>query len=165
MKLSVVTFTFLALMSVTFTAIGKPQKLDSVAVIVDQGVVLESQIEELVLTVKRNAAINNQTLPSDRALRTQAIERLILDSLQNQTAQRMGIQISDPQLEQTIGNIAQEDGISLAQLRDKLAADGVSYEVYREQVRNELITGEVRRANVRRRVYITPQEISNLVTL
>jgi len=152
-------------MSVTFTAIGKPQKLDSVAVIVDQGVVLESQIEELVLTVKRNAAINNQTLPSDRALRTQAIERLILDSLQNQTAQRMGIQISDPQLEQTIGNIAQEDGISLAQLRDKLAADGVSYEVYREQVRNELITGEVRRANVRRRVYITPQEISNLVTL
>ncbi|MFT6898957.1 MAG: peptidyl-prolyl cis-trans isomerase SurA [Paraglaciecola sp.] len=165
MKLSVVTFTFLALMSITFTAIGKPQTLDSVAVIVDQGVVLESQIEELVLTVKRNAAINDQTLPSDRALRTQAIERLILDSLQSQTAERMGIQISDPQLEQTIGNIAQEDGISMTQLRDKLAADGVSYEVYREQVRKELITGEVRRANVRRRIYITPQEITNLVKL
>ncbi|MFQ3234490.1 MAG: peptidyl-prolyl cis-trans isomerase SurA [Paraglaciecola sp.] len=165
MKLSVVTFTFLALMSVTFTAIGKPQTLDSVAVIVDQGVVLESQIQELVQNVKRNAIANNQTLPSDQALRTQAIERLILDSLQNQTAERMGIQISDPQLEQTIDNIAQEDGISLIQLRSQLAADGISYEVYREQVRKELITGEVRRANVRRRIYITPQEISNLVTL
>lgn len=152
-------------MSITFTALGKPQTLDSVAVIVDQGVVLESQIDELVQTVKRNAIANDQTLPSDRALRTQAIERLILDSLQSQTAERMGIQISDPQLEQTIGNIAQEDGMSAAQLRDKIAADGVSYEVYREQVRKELITGEVRRANVRRRIYITPQEISNLVKL
>jgi peptidyl-prolyl cis-trans isomerase SurA len=165
MKLSVVTFTFLALMSVTFTALAKPQPLDSVAVIVDQGVVLESQIEELVRTVKRNAVANNQTLPSYRALRTQAIERLILDSLQSQMAERMGIQISDPQLEQTIASIAQEDGISMAQLRDNLAADGVSYEVYREQVRKELITGEVRRANVRRRIYITPQEITNLVKL
>lgn len=163
MKLTVVTFAFFALMS--FTAIGKPQVLDSVAVIVDQGVVLESQINELVQTVKRNALTNNQSLPSDRALRTQAIERLILDSLQNQMAERMGIQISDPQLDQTIGNIAQEEGLSVAQLRDKLASEGVSYEVYREQVRKELITGEVRRANVRRRIYITPQEISNLVKL
>ncbi|MFQ3207123.1 MAG: peptidyl-prolyl cis-trans isomerase SurA [Glaciecola sp.] len=141
------------------------ERLDKVSVIVDQGVILETEISELVNGVKQGAVAQGQALPSDRALRTQAIERLILKSLQMQMAERMGIQISDPQLDQTIGNIAKEDNISVEQLRDKVQVDGLSYEVYREKVREELITGEVTRANVRRRVYITPQEISTLVNL
>lgn len=140
-------------------------KLDSVAVIVDQGVILESQIQELVTNVKRNAVTSNQSLPSDRALRTQAIERLILTSLQMQMADRMGIRISDPQLDQTIVNIAQNEGMTIEQLRQQVGLEGLSYEQYRESIRKELITGEVTRANVRRRVYITPQEISTLVDL
>lgn len=139
--------------------------LDKVSVIVDKGVILESEIRELVKTVKDNATINNQALPSDRALRTQAIERLILDNLQMQVADRMGIRVSDPQLEQTIANIAQNQNSSLDQLRASITQAGLDYENYRESVRKELITGEVRRANVRRRIYITPQEISTLVSL
>jgi peptidyl-prolyl cis-trans isomerase SurA len=139
--------------------------LDKVSVIVDKGVILESEIRELVKTVKDNATKNNQALPSDRALRTQAIERLILDNLQMQVADRMGIRVSDPQLEQTIANIAQNQNSSLDQLRASITQAGLDYENYRESVRKELITGEVRRANVRRRIYITPQEISTLVSL
>ena len=139
--------------------------LDKVSVIVDKGVILESEIRELVKTVKDNATKNNQALPSDRALRTQAIERLILDNLQMQVADRMGIQVSDPQLEQTIANIAQNQNISVDQLRASIRQAGLDYENYRESVRKELITGEVRRANVRRRIYITPQEIATLVSL
>jgi peptidyl-prolyl cis-trans isomerase SurA len=127
--------------------------------------VLESQITELIAVVKRNAMLNNQSLPSDRALRTQAIEKLIIDNLQTQMAERMGIQISDPQLEQTILNIAKGENMEIAQFREKVAQEGVSYDTYREEIRKELILGEVRRANVRRRVYITEQEINNLVTL
>lgn len=149
----------------SFQTKAAPELLDSVSVIVDQGVVLESQIEELVKVVKRNAVLQNQTLPSDKVLRTQAIEKLIVDSLQMQMAERMGIQISDPQLEQTIANIAQGENMSLAQFRQKIAQEGVTYDTYREEIRKELILGEVRRANVRRRVYITPQEINNLVKL
>lgn len=163
MKLIVVSFLVGILLS--NTAHSAPEMLDSVSVIVDQGVILESQIEELVTTVKRNAMDKNQTLPSDRVLRTQAIERLIIDSLQMQMAERMGIQISDPQLDQTITNIAKGDNLTLAQLRDKVTSEDISYDVYREEVRKELIVGEVQRANVRRRVYITPQEIANLVKL
>lgn len=139
--------------------------LDKVSVIVDKGVILESEIRELVKTVKDNATKNNQALPSDRALRTQAIERLILDNLQMQVADRMGIRVSDPQLEQTIANIAQNQNSSLDQLRASITQAGLDYDNYRESVRKELITGEVRRANVRRRIYITPQEISTLVSL
>jgi peptidyl-prolyl cis-trans isomerase SurA len=149
----------------SFSSMAQEVMLDRVAVIVDQGVVLESEIVALVKEVKRNAEANNQELPSDRALRTQAIERLITKNLQLQMAERMGIQISDPQLEQTIGNIAANQNASMEQLRTQLAAEGISYDDYREDIREEIIMGEVRRANVRRRVYITPQEIDTLMGL
>jgi len=163
MKLIVVALLISSFLSIKAEA--APELLDSVSVIVDQGVVLESQITELIAVVKRNAMLNNQSLPSDRALRTQAIEKLIIDNLQTQMAERMGIQISDPQLEQTILNIAKGENMEIAQFREKVAQEGVSYDTYREEIRKELILGEVRRANVRRRVYITEQEINNLVTL
>ncbi len=147
------------------TAIAQETPLDKVAVIVDKGVILESEIDALVEEVKRNAQANDQALPSDLALRTQAIERLIMKSLQMQMAERMGIQISDPQLEQTIQNIAANQNATVADLRTQLKQDGLSYDSYRENVREELIMGEVRRANVRRRIYITEQEVSTLTNL
>lgn len=139
--------------------------LDKVAVIVDQGVILESEISDLVSDVKGNALKNNQTLPSDAALRRQAIERLIMENLQAQMASKMGIQVSDPQLDQTIQNIAREQKMTMPVFRQEIVNQGLAYEVYREQIRKELITGEVRRANVRRRVYITEQEIDSLMTV
>ncbi len=153
--------------SVVFSMLANAamQSLDKVSVIVDQGVLLESEIVELVDGVKQGAVTQGQALPSDRALRTQAIERLILKSLQLQMAERMGIQISDPQLEQTINNIAERDNITIDQMRQRIESEGLTYEVYREKVREELITGEVTRANVRRRIYITPQEIETLVAM
>ena len=163
MKLIVVALLISSFLSLKIEA--APELLDSVSVIVDQDVVLESQIAELITVVKRNAVLNSQTLPSDRVLRTQAIEKLILDNLQMQMADRMGIQISDPQLEQTIANIAQGEKMNITQFREKVAQEGVSYNTYREDIRKELILGEVRRANVRRRVYITEQEVNNLVKL
>ena len=163
MKVIVVTLFISLFFSLKIKA--APELLDKVSVIVDQGVVLESQIKELVSVVKRNAALNNQTLPSDRALRTQSIEKLIVDNLQMQMADRMGIQVSDPQLEQTIANIAQSEKMSANEFRSKLAQQGVAYDTYREEIRKEVILGEVRRSNVRRRVYITQQEIDNLVKL
>jgi peptidyl-prolyl cis-trans isomerase SurA len=155
--------SLMLLMSLGVTA--APVKLDSVAVIVDQGVVLESEVVELVTDVKKNALRSGQSLPSDRALRLQAIERLILESLQMQMAERMGLQISDAHLEQTISNIAQQQGMSAEQLRLEVEKEGLRYELYREKIRKEVILGEVRRNSVRRRVYVTPQEIENLVKL
>ena len=162
--LTLVALTCLGLTLVSTQSYAR-ELLDKVAVIVNKGVVLESEIGELVKGVKENALANGQTLPSDAALRRQAIERLIVENLQAQMADNMGIRISDPQLDQTIQNIAQQQNMSMAQFRNEVTSSGVSFEVYREQVRKELITGEVRRANVRRRVYITDQEIDALMTI
>lgn len=146
-------------------AYAQQQELDKVAVLVDESVVLESEVLQLIDTVKSNAIRNNQSLPSDRVLRTQAIERLIVESLQMQMAERIGIQISDPQLEQTIGNFAAAERVTIEQLRQQVERDGMSWDMYRERIRKELISGEVTRANVRRRVYITPQEVNNMIKL
>jgi peptidyl-prolyl cis-trans isomerase SurA len=161
--MAVLTASMILLISTPISA--KEVALDSVAVIVNQGVILESEIQALVTEVKRNAQQNSQALPSERALRTQAIERLILNNLQRQIADRMGIQVSDPQLDQTIQNIASQQNVSVEDVRAQLVRDGITFDSYRETVREELILGEVRRANVRRRVYITPQEVQTLVQL
>ncbi len=142
---------------------AKEVALDKVVAIVNSGVVLESEVKELLQNIKDNAEKNGQSLPSDRALRTQVMDKLINDSLVLQMGERMGVQVSDAQLDDTITNMAKENNLTLTQFRDAIVADGMDYEKYRETVRTELITGEVRRASVRRRVSITPQEIDNLL--
>ncbi|RUO47427.1 peptidylprolyl isomerase SurA [Pseudidiomarina donghaiensis] len=139
------------------------QVLDRVAVIVNEGVVLESEVDQLLRQVKANAARSGAELPADKVLRIQAMDRLILTELQKQMAERMGISISDAQLEQTLIRIANEQNMTVDELRASINASGNNWSSYRESIRNEIITGEVQRAAVRRRVYIAPQEVTNLV--
>lgn len=144
---------------------AKEEILDQVAAIVNAGVVLESEVEDLLKSVKKQAQINNQSLPSDKALRTQVMDKLINDSLTVQIGERMGIQVSDAQLDETIASMAKQDKLSLSEFRQNIISEGEDYEKYRENVRTELISGEVRRNSVRRRIYISPQEVSNLLGL
>lgn len=164
MKLQqVICVVLLGFASVTVSAAER--EIDRVAAIVDNGVVLKSDVDEIVTRVKRNAEAQGQTLPSDQALRTQATERLIMTNLQLQLAQRMGLQISDAQLDDTIRNIAQGENLTPEQFRQRIIQDEGDYERFRENVREEIITNEVMRANVQRRIYISPQEVDNLLKL
>jgi len=147
------------------TAQAEEQQLDKVAAIVNSGVVLESEVKDLLANIKKQAEKSKQALPSNKALRTQVMDKLINDSLILQIGERMGVQVSDAQLDQTIGNMAQENKLTLSQFRQAIISDGEDYEKYRENVRTELISGEVRRNSVSRRIYISPQEVSNLLTL
>ena len=158
-----VAATVLCITSLSVAAAER--EIDRVAVIVDNSVVLESDITDIVARVKRNAEAQGQSLPSDAALRTQATERLILTNLQLQLSQRMGMQISDAQLDDAIANIAREEKLTLDQFRQQVVAEEGNYERFRERLREEMITGEVLRANVQRRIYISPQEVDSLLKL
>lgn len=142
---------------------AKEELLDRVAAIVNGGVVLESEVNDLLINIKQQAKKNNQSLPSDKALRIQVMDKLINDALLSQMGQRMGIQISDAQLDQTLNNMAKEDKLTLAQFRQQVISEGTSYEKYRENVRTELVSGEVSRNSVRRRIFVSPQEVANLL--
>ncbi|MFT7005865.1 MAG: peptidyl-prolyl cis-trans isomerase SurA [Colwellia sp.] len=162
-KILMITCTFYAGLQTQVQA--KEEMLDKVAAIVNAGVVLESEVQDLLKSIKKQSAKNNQSLPSDNALRTQVMDKLINDSLIVQIGERMGVQVSDAQLDQTIANMAKENKLTLSQFRETIISDGEDYEKYRENVRTELISGEVRRNSVRRRIYISPQEVSNLLDL
>ncbi|MCA1767501.1 MAG: peptidylprolyl isomerase SurA [Idiomarina sp.] len=141
------------------------QILDRVVVVVDDGVVLQSQIDHLVQQVKSGQNFNANNAPSDEVLETQAIERLVLQEIQLQMADRMGIEIDDSQLEQTISEIAGKQNMTIAELREQMVSNGMNWATYRENIRNELIIQQVQRGAVQQRVSITPQEINNLVKL
>lgn len=165
MKHSKKLFFALFALTISQSAVSAPQALDSVAVQLNDGIILESEISNMIATVSANAKASNQTLPSDEALRTQIIERLILTRLQLQTAERIGLSIGDLQLDQTIENIAKEQKITVNQMQQQLESEGMSFSQYREQLREEITLGEIQRIQVQRRIQVSPQEISSLVKL
>lgn len=101
------TFLFLTLCSFSFYAFSN--QLDRVAVIVNDGVVLESDIQLKVREYKKNAALEGQNIPNDEILRETIVEQLILDELQLQIADRVGIKISDEELNLTLKTLAQQN--------------------------------------------------------
>ena len=142
-----------------------PTPLDRVTVQVNEGIILESEVSGMVKTIKANAANAGQKLPSDTALRTQVIERLILTRLQLQMADRIGLHIGDLQLDQTIENIAKEQNVTVAQMKAQIESEGTTFAQYREQLREEITLGEIQRIQVQRRIQVSPQEVSNLVKI
>ncbi len=141
------------------TSFAAPQVVDKVAAVVNNGVVLESDVDGLMQSVKLNAAQARQQLPDDATLRHQIMERLIMDQIILQMGQKMGVKISDEQLDQAIANIAKQNNMTLDQMRSRLAYDGLNYNTYRNQIRKEMIISEVRNNEVRRRITILPQEV------
>ena len=144
------------------TAFAAPQVVDKVAAVVNNGVVLESDVDGLMQSVKLNADQARQQLPDDKTLRHQIMERLIMDQILLQMGQKMGVNVSDAQLDQAISGIAKQNGMSLDQMRSRLAYEGISYPTYRSQIRKEMVISEVRNNEVRRRVTILPQEVEQL---
>ncbi len=145
--------------------IAAPVEIDKVVGIVNQGVILQSEVDTIVNRVKTQAKEQGQELPSDETLRIQAMERLVNQTLMMQLAERMGLEISDSQLDQTLVGMAKEQGGSIADLRRTIEESGESFQSYREEIRKEITTQQVMRANVDRRIYISPQEVDNLLKI
>ncbi|HAE6202684.1 TPA_asm: peptidylprolyl isomerase SurA [Salmonella enterica subsp. diarizonae serovar 50:l,v:z35] len=144
------------------TSFAAPQVVDKVAAVVNNGVVLESDVDGLMQSVKLNAGQAGQQLPDDATLRHQILERLIMDQIILQMGQKMGVKITDEQLDEAIANIAKQNNMTMDQMRSRLAYDGLNYSTYRNQIRKEIIISEVRNNEVRRRITVLPQEVDAL---
>ncbi|MCT4701820.1 peptidylprolyl isomerase SurA [Enterobacteriaceae bacterium H20N1] len=144
------------------TTFAAPQVVDKVAAVVNNGVVLESDVDGLMQSVKLNAQQAGQQLPDDNTLRHQILERLIMDQIVLQMGEKMGVKITDEQLDKAIADIAAQNKMTMDQMRSRLAYDGINYNTYRAQIRKEMTISEVRNNEVRRRVTILPQEVDSL---
>ncbi|MBD2814718.1 peptidylprolyl isomerase SurA [Xenorhabdus sp. Flor] len=144
------------------TAVAAPQELNKVAAIVNNDVVLESDINNLLESVKINAKQAGQQVPEAKTLRHQILERLIMDDIILQMATRMQLSVPEKDVDSAIENIAAQNHLSIAQLKQRLATDGMNFDTYRDQIRKEMLIAEVRNNEVRRRVSILPQEVDSI---
>ena len=118
---------------------GKVELLDRVAIIVDEGVVMESQITDAITSTKIRYREQNLEIPPDQILIEDIKEALIIEELQLQVGKDAGVRISDGELNVTFIQIAQNNGLSLEEFIEGYEASGQSYEKLREEVRNDMI--------------------------
>jgi len=144
-------------------AIAKIEILDRVAIIVGEGVVLESQVDGMMQNIKKRYSEQGAALPPDEVLLEQVHERLIIQELQLQMADRAGIRVSDTELNASFQNIAQNNQLSLEEFIETIESEGESYQDLREQVREEMIIQRVQRGRVGREVDITEQELNGFL--
>ncbi len=148
----------LFLLLISFPSISKIETLDRIAVIVDDGVLMESQIDFALSEIIKRYDQQNIPKPSMEILKEQTIEKLIIDELQLQMAERAGIRISDTELNNTIARIASSNGMTLEQFISYLSTEGESYDVLRENVKKEMTIQRIQRGRVGSMINITDKE-------
>ena len=141
----------------------KNELIDKIEAVVNQEVILSSDITRMKKDIISRYAKNGKSLPADNELQKQILDKLITDSLQLQIADRIGMRINNAQLNQTLQQIAKDEGLTLGQLKTKVQAQGDSYAAYMDMIRDELTISEIRQIQVRRRINISDQEVEQMV--
>lgn len=135
------------------------QLLDGIAAIVNDGVVLKSELDaELRNIVQRLQAQGTQVPPAPQLI-PQVLERLVIQEIQLQRASRIGILVSDETLNAALADVAQRNGVSLAELPGLLASEGIDYATYRGDLRKQITIDQLRQRDVIARINVTPREL------
>ncbi len=137
------------------------EMLDGIAAIVNEGVVLKSELDSQTEAITKRAMNENMRLPPADILQEQVLENLILKRIQLQRAEGFGIQISDQMLNQAIATVAQQNGTRFEDMPRLLEADGISYGDYRRELRQQLILDQLKRIDVVGRISVAPREIDH----
>ena len=145
------------------TISAQPQVLDQVVAIVDDDIILASELRERVESVRANLESRAVDIPAEDVLVRETLDRLILDSIQLQLADRYGVRIPDPQLDESMTRLAAQNGMTLQQFRKALEGSGQSYAAAREALRDDLAIQRVQQGNVMRNIKISEQEIDNFL--
>ena len=135
--------------------------LDSIAAVVNDGVVLTSELKiEIQQIVARLEAQGTQVPPMSQ-LAPQILERLVIRRIQLQRAERIGMQIPDETLNIALADIAERNGVSLSDLPDMLRREGIDYANYRMEMRDQLIVEQLRQRDVIGSINVTPRELED----
>jgi len=123
-------------------------QLDSIVALVNDGVVLTSELNDQTSMIVQRLRAEGTQLPPQDILRQQILESLIVGQIQLQRAEREGITVPDEILNRALSDIARRNGTTLGQLPELLAADGVDYASYRKEMREQIIMDRLRQINV-----------------
>ena len=159
--LGICIFTLgLWLAGVSFFAAAE-DAIDRIVAVVDDGVILESELVQKVGAIKKNLQQNNTQLPPDEILARQVLERMIVDKLQAQMAEKAGIKVDEETLRMAVQQIAQRNHLSMEEFRRSLREEGIDYGDFVEQIRNEIAIGRLRSSQINSQVKVSEREIQH----
>lgn len=151
----------LALVFLTAAAGAEVRSLDHIVAVVNEDVITQTELERRIGMIKGQLAQRNVSLPPADVLQRQVLDRLLLERLQLQLAERSGIRVDDERVSQVISNIARENRLTLPQFREVLQRDGFGFAEFRENIRNEIMITQLRQRQVENRIEVSDQEIDN----
>ncbi|GAB6196142.1 peptidylprolyl isomerase [Lysobacter xanthus] len=147
----------------TAAAQQQAQELDRIVAVVNENVVLRSELDRAIANIRSQYAGKEGQLPPLDVLQKQVLERLVLNRLQVARAEETGIRVNDEEVDQAVAGIAQQNGSTPAQLRARVTADGSTYEEFRTSVREELMLQRLRQRFAQGRINVTDAEIDAAV--
>ena len=154
---------FLVILTLSEGLLAQRVLLDKVIAIVDEDVVLQSEVNTRVNEIRAQAQRANQPLPEDfESFKAEIIEALVIENIQMQLAERVSIRFDDDTINRILGNMANNNNMSFDEYVNTLENAGVYLET-REQVRKQMTIQELQRGMVNRRITITQQEINNFL--
>lgn len=156
-------FLIVVLAGAPLAALAEYRELDAIVAVVEDDVVLASELVERLDMVREQFAENNQPLPPNDILMSQLMERLIIESLQVQEAERRGVAVDDETLTRAVASFASSNNMSIEQFAQRLEQDGRNYAEFREQIRREMLMQRLQQAIVNRRISISEQDIQDLL--
>ena len=149
----------LALTLASSCAIFAAQKLDSIVAVVNDDIVLKSDLTTRLVKVQQQFTNDQTNMPDLEALTSQVLDQLIIENLQLQLATKKGVYIADPSLDLAIERIAKNNGLSLPELAQAIADTGETMVQFRAKIRQELTINEIQASSVNRRIRISEHEI------
>ncbi|MDN6179487.1 MAG: peptidylprolyl isomerase [Halomonas subglaciescola] len=135
------------------------QQLDHVVAVVNDDAIMQSELDDRIAQVTRQAREQGGQLPERGELKEQVLERMVLENIQLQMARNAKLSVDDTKLNRQLRGIAESNGLSLEAFADRLEDEGTSLTRVREQVRREMLMTQVQQREVGRRVSINNRDV------
>lgn len=145
------------------TASAEEELLDRIVAVVNDDVVLASELESELAAVRSQLRQRNVRMPPEDELRRQVLERLVMQTLQLNVAERQGVSVDDATLDAAVRRVAQQNNMSLSRFRDALAGEGLTMGEFRERLERDILVSRLRQREMQRRVNVTDQEIDQFL--
>ncbi len=153
--LALIVFSHLSFAQINF--------IDRIAVIVEDGIIMESEVNEALEAAIDNLKKSNNQIPPREFLFNGVIEKLVMDEILLQKANRFGIRVGDQELNEALISIANQENLNLKEFKEKIEREGNTFKSFRSNVKKEIIIRRVQSGLVRPKIVISDQEIRNYI--
>lgn len=153
----------LTIVLLTFNNYAVAEVLDKIVAIVEDDVILQHELQAEVAAISQKIQASNTPMPPEFVLKKQVLEKMIIDKLQRQLAERAGLNLTEEMLTSSATEIAQRNNMTLEQFKDELKNQGLSYQAFLDNMRSEIVINQLRAKEIGERVKVTDREIEHFI--